>query len=126
MTKIYKRETQKPSRRKVKKKKNEHNRLRNIIVNFRVSPKEKAVIDARFEVSGMKREEFLRQSCMYQKILVKGNIRSFDRIRSSVEDIASTLKVDSSYENLTEEQTEKLKTILEMLDYLYKQNQEKT
>ena len=125
MTKIYKRETKKPSRRKVKKKKNEHNGRRDSIVNVRVSPKEKAAMDARLEASGMKREEFLRQSCMYQKILVKGNIRSFDRIRSSVEDIASTLKVDSSYENLTEEQTEKLKTILEMLDYLYKQDQEK-
>ena len=30
---------------KPKKKKNEHNRLRDIIVNFRVSPKEKSVID---------------------------------------------------------------------------------
>ena len=124
MTKIYRRSTLKTAPKKPKKKKNEHNRLRNIIVNFRVSPKEKALIDARFEASGMKREEFLRQSCMYQKILVKGNIRSFDRIRSSIEDIASTLKVDPSYENLTEEQTEKLKTILEMLDYLYRQNQE--
>lgn len=126
MTKIYKRSTLKAAAKKPKKKKNEHNRLRNVIVNFRVSPKEKALIDARFEVSGMKREEFLRQSCLYQKILVKGNIRSFDRIRSTIEDIANTLKVDPSYENLTEEQTEKLKTILEMLDYLYRQKQEKS
>ena len=124
MTKIYRRSTLRATSKKPKKKKNEHNRLRNIIVNFRVSPKEKALIDARFEASGMKREEFLRQSCIYQKILVKGNIRSFDRIRSSIEDIASTLKVDPTYENLTEEQTEKLKTILEMLDYLYRHNQE--
>jgi len=126
MTKIYKRSTLKAATKKPKKKKNEHNRLRNVIVNFRVSPKEKALIDARFEVSGMKREEFLRQSCLYQKILVKGNIRSFDRIRSAIEDIANTLKVDPSYENLTEEQTEKLKTILEMLDYLYRQKQGKS
>ena len=121
MTKIYKRSKLKSNRGKAKKKKNEHNRLRNVIVNFRVSPKEKALIDARFEVSGMKREEFLRQSCLYQKILVRGNIRTFDRIRSSIEDIANTLKVNPAYENLSEEQTEKLKTILEILDYLYKQ-----
>lgn len=126
MTKIYRRSTLKAATNKPKKKKNEHNRLRNVIVNFRVSPKEKALIDARFEVSGMKREEFLRQSCLYQKILVKGNIRSFDRIRSAIEEIANTLKVDPSYENLTEEQTEKLKTILEMLDYLYRQKLEKS
>ena len=44
-------------RRRKKKKRNEQNRLRNIIINFRVSPKEKAVIDARIITSGMKKQD---------------------------------------------------------------------
>ena len=68
---------------KPKKKKNEHNRLRDIIVNFRVSPKEKAVLDARIAATGMGKQDYYRQSCLFQKILIKGNIRSLSAIRET-------------------------------------------
>ncbi len=48
-----------------------------------------------------------------------GNIRSFDRIRKAVGEIAATLKVNPNYEGLTLEQQSMLKTILEILDRLY-------
>ena len=67
-------------RKRKKKKRNEQNRLRNIIINFRVSPKEKAVIDARIITSGMKKQDYYRQSCLFQKVLVKGcNSKKFTR-----------------------------------------------
>ena len=109
----------KTSTKKVKKKRNEHNRLRDIIVNFRVSPQEKEILDARIFASGMTKQNYYRQSCLYQKILVTGNIRSFDRIRKAVGEIAATLKVNPNYEGLTLEQQSMLKTILEILDRLY-------
>ena len=109
----------KTSKKKIKKKRNEHNRLRDIIVNFRVSPQEKEILDARIFVSGMNKQNYYRQACLYQKILVTGNIRSFDRIRKAVGEIADTLKVNPNYEGLTLEQQSMLKTILEILDRLY-------
>ena len=109
----------KTSKKKIKKKRNEHNRLRDIIVNFRVSPQEKEILDARICASGMTKQNYYRQSCLYQKILVTGNIRSFDRIRKAVGEIAATLKVNPNYEELTLEQQSMLKTILEILDRLY-------
>ena len=109
----------KTSKKKIKKKRNEHNRLRDIIVNFRVSPQEKEILDARIFASGMTKQNYYRQSCLYQKILVTGNIRSFDRIRKAVGEIAATLKVNPNYEGLTLEQQSMLKTILEILDRLY-------
>lgn len=109
----------KTSKKKIKKKRNEHNRLRDIIVNFRVSPQEKEILDARIFASGMTKQNYYRQSCLYQKILVTGNIRSFDRIRKAVGEIAATLKVNPNYEELTLEQQSMLKTILEILDRLY-------
>ena len=109
----------KTSIKKIKKKRNEHNRLRDIIVNFRVSPQEKEILDARIFASGMSKQNYYRQSCLYQKILVTGNIRSFDRIRKAVGEIAATLKVNPNYEGLTLEQQSMLKTILEILDRLY-------
>jgi hypothetical protein len=112
-------------RRRKKKKRNEQNRLRNIIINFRVSPKEKAVIDARIITSGMKKQDYYRQSCLFQKVLVKGNIRSFDAIRRSLRDISEAVNRNPDLSKLSTEQQESLKMILQILEYLFggEQNQ---
>ena len=112
-------------RRRKKKKRNEQNRLRNIIINFRVSPKEKAVIDARIITSGMKKQDYYRQSCLFQKVLVKGNIRSFDAIRRSLRDISEAVNRNPDLSKLSTEQQESLKMIMQILEYLFggEQNQ---
>lgn len=112
-------------RRRKKKKRNEQNRLRNNIINFRVSPKEKAVIDARIITSGMKKQDYYRQSCLFQKVLVKGNIRSFDAIRRSLRDISEAVNRNPDLSKLSTEQQESLKMILQILEYLFggEQNQ---
>lgn len=112
-------------RKRKKKKRNEQNRLRNIIINFRVSPKEKAVIDARIITSGMKKQDYYRQSCLFQKVLVKGNIRSFDAIRRSLRDISKAVNRNPDLSKLSTEQQESLKMILQILEYLFggEQNQ---
>ena len=74
-SKIYTRETQ--SKGTVKKPKDEKARKRNTIINFRVSPEEKARIDARIAMTGLNKAEFFIESCLYQTVLVKGNIRTF-------------------------------------------------
>lgn len=112
-------------RRRKKKKRNEQNRLRNNIINFRVSPKEKAVIDARIITSGMKKQDYYRQSCLFQKVLVKGNIRSFEAIRRSLRDISEAVNRNPDLSKLSTEQQESLKMILQILEYLFggEQNQ---
>ncbi len=102
-----------------KKKKNEHNRFRDIIVNFRVSPKEKALIDARITVTGMGKQDYYRQSSMYQKILVKGNIRTFATIRSTISELSEKIDKNPDLTALDPADAERLKTILEILNYLF-------
>ncbi len=75
-SRIYKIQTEEP---KPKKKKNEKNRKRNVFMNFRVSEKERELIEKRIALSGMTKAEFFIQSCLYQAIFVKGNIRTFDK-----------------------------------------------
>lgn len=104
---------------KPKKKKNEHNRLRDIIVNFRVSPKEKSVIDARIAATGMTKQDYYRQSCMYQKILVKGNIRTFAAIRESIRELSEKVDKNPDLAALDPSDAERLKTILEIVGYLF-------
>ena len=102
-----------------KKKKNEHNRLRDVIVNFRVSPKEKALIDARIAATGMGKQDYFRQSSLYQKILVKGNIRTFAAIRRDVLELSEKLDKNPDLTSLDPADAERLKTILEILNYLF-------
>ena len=104
---------------KPKKKKNEHNRLRDIIVNFRVSPKEKAVLDARIAATGMGKQDYYRQSCLFQKILIKGNIRSLSAIRETVRELTEKIDRNPDLTALEPADAERLKTILEMMMYLF-------
>lgn len=114
MDKIYRRPTQTDGAEK--KKKNEKNRTRSVIVNFRVSPEEKALIDARIAATGMTRADFFIQSCLYQKILVKGNIRTFTEMEKAISDIADAVDLNPNLSALESEQAETLKTIIEILD----------
>ena len=66
------------------KKKNEKNRKRSVIVNFRVTPEEKELIDERIALSGLPRAEFFIQSCMHQKVITFGNVKTFDAIRKKM------------------------------------------
>lgn len=117
MDKIYRRETQLSNT--PKKKKDEKNRVRNTIMNFRVSPQEKELIDTRIALTGLARGEFFIASCMYQTILVKGNIKTFDEIRTRVSEIATVIMKNNKLEDLDIKQRESLKTILEILKSLY-------
>ena len=114
MDKIYRRPTQLGGT--PKKKKNEKNRKRNVIMNFRVSPMEKELIDARIAMTGMQRADFFIESCLYQTILVKGNIRSFTEIKKHVEQIADAVDRNPHLEDLELGQAQMLKTILEIID----------
>lgn len=100
-------------------KRNEHNRHRDIIVNFRVSKEEKEILDSRIATTGMRKQDYYRQSCLYQKILVKGNVKTFDTIKDMVREINDKLTIDPDIRSLSLQQMESLKTILEILNYLY-------
>ncbi len=117
MDKIYRRVTQLSGT--PKKKKNEKNRVRNTIINFRVSPQEKELIDVRIALSGLPRAEFFISSCLYQTILVKGNIKTFGEINAKVKEISNVILENNSLTDLNMEQQESFQTILEILSNLY-------
>ena len=116
MTKIFKRDTliSGVSPKKTEEKK----RKRSVIVNFRMTPEEKKLLDNRIELSGMQRQDFFIQSCLYQKIITYGNIRTFDAMRKKAVEINKHLNSISKSEELDLEVLESLRMILEMLDGL--------
>ena len=117
MDKIYRRVTQ--SGGKSKKKKNEKNRVRNAIINFHVSPTEKELIETRVALSGLSKADFFIESCMYQAILVKGNIKSFNEIKKRMTDIATAINDNPDISNLSPELMESFRMILEILDSFF-------
>lgn len=116
-SKIYKIQTEEP---KTKKKKNEKKRKRNVFMNFRVSEKERELIERRIALSGMTKAEFFIQSCLYQAILVKGNIKTFDKIRERLSVIEIKLSDMEKNSELSKDDILELRTILEMLSFVYK------
>ena len=116
MTKIFKRDTLISG--VSPKMKDEKKRKRSVIVNFRVTPEEKKLLDNRIEISGMQRQDYFIKSCLYQKIITYGNIRTFDVMRKKVVEINKHLNLISKSEELDLEILESLRMILEMLDGL--------
>ena len=116
MTKIFKRETLDSN---IARNENvKENRKRDIIVNFRMSKEEKILLDNRIELSGMLRQDFFIQSCLNQKIVTYGNIRTFDAMKNKIKIIEEHLVKVSIAGDVDIEVLEFLRTILEILDGL--------
>ncbi|MCI2049497.1 MAG: hypothetical protein LKJ76_07240 [Lachnospiraceae bacterium] len=120
MDKIYRRSTQLGNT--PKKKKDEHARKRNTIMNFRVSPKEKELIEKRCKLSGLPKAEFFLESCLYQTIFVRENSRTFEAIRDELKIIDDRLAGIDKADDLDPWIVESLKTITQILDSFFRQN----
>lgn len=116
MAQIYHRSTL-VSNTKAKEKK-EKRRKRNVILNFRVSEEEKKLINERITLSGLKKQDFFIQSCMYQKIVTYGNIKTFTEINKRLAYIEKTINSLQSVNELDIELLESLRMILEIFDGL--------
>ncbi len=117
MDKIYRRSTQLSNT--PRKKKNDKNRVRNALLNFRVTQKERQLIEARIAATGLTKAEFFIQSCLYQAILVKGNIRSFTILQKKMEELAVAIERNPNLEEFDPVQAETLRIILEILNSRY-------
>ncbi len=115
--KIYRRKTQ--AGKTEKKKRKNSNRERSSYVNFHVKTSERKLIEARIALTGLPKGLFYLESCLYQKILVKGNVKTFDQIRNRMEEIASLIERNPRLEELEPERITEIRTILEILDRLY-------
>lgn len=122
MDKIYRRATQRNSTQK--KKKVKKNRVRNTIMNFRVSPQEKELIDTRIALSGLARAEFFISSCLYQEINVRGNVKTFGDIKAKLNAIAGAIDTNCNLSELDPETRESLRIILEILNSFYGKEQD--
>jgi len=117
MGKIYRRDTL--IKNVSPKKKDEKARKRNVILNFRVTPEERILIENRIALSGMPKAEYFIQSCLHNEIRTTGNIRTFDEMRKQIKIVDEHLCSIATLEELELEVLESLRTIVEILDSVY-------
>lgn len=99
----------------VKNTKKQYNRKRNVILNFRVTEEERELINKRIELSGMARGDFFIQSCLHQKIITYGNVKTFSAIKQQIEIINKHLQKINKSEELDIKVLESLRAISEIL-----------
>ena len=92
-------------------------------MNFRVTPEEKQLIDESIALSGLPRAEFFIQSCMYQKVITFGNVKTFDGIKKKLVAIDEHLQAVEKSEEMDLEILESLRMILEMLTGLEREDE---
>lgn len=97
-----------------KKKRNEKNRTRSHVYNFHVTEEELAMILHRVEVTGMTRREFMLNSCLGNEITTIGNIKTFNKIQSTLDEVIRRLDSLSSEVELNEVMLQKIKNIVDV------------
>lgn len=117
--KIYRRPTQ-SSGDTPQKKRNEQNRKRNKYINFHVTKSEQDLIQRRRELSGLNHSEFYRQSLLYQRILVKGSIKTFAAMRTRITELEEHFMIPENQDllSLDPAQLESLRVIMEIMEYI--------
>lgn len=94
-------------------------RKKNIIINNRVTPEDKEIIYKRIELSGLSIQDYITQSCKYNKVNVVGNVKTFDAIRKEMKVIDEHLCQVQRADELDVQVLESLRAILEILDGFY-------
>lgn len=100
--------------KKPKKKKNEKDRTRNRLYNFHVTEDELDMILHRVEVTGMTRREFMLNSCLGNEITAMGNVKTFNKIQSTLDEVIERLNTLSSAEEIDEVMLQKIKNIVDL------------
>jgi len=94
-------------------KKNEENRKRNRILNFRVSEEEYDLINKQIEISGLSKQEYFIQLLGEHQIKIIADYRVLDAISKEIFQFAKVVK---KFGKLNEEEQDVLLYILEIYE----------
>lgn len=98
---------------KTKQKKNEKNRKRNRILNFRVSGEEYDLINKQVEISGLSKQEYFIQLLGEHEINISADYRVVDAISKEIFQLARAIK---KFGKLNEEEQDVLLYVLEIYE----------
>lgn len=101
----------------------EHNRLRNIVVGFRVSPEENELLNKVVAMSGLTKQEYCYSKCINRDIVVQGNPRVYKALRNNLSDVLCELKRIESGKKIDYELLNLIEVISKILSGLKEESQ---
>lgn len=111
-----KKRTNKENKERLKSK--EKNRKRNCTVTFRMTQEEKDLLNEKVKLSGLLKQEYLTEAALNHKVIFVGDRQVFNVMKDNLERIENKLKEVQS--KVDEKDMDILKTIIEMIERLYK------
>ena len=107
----------------IPKKKDEHARRRNVIINNRVTPEDRDIIYKRIELSGLTIQDYITECCKYSRVTAVGNGKTFDAIRREMKVIDEHICQVQRADELDLQVLESLRAILEILNGFYEEEE---
>ncbi len=98
------------------KNKDEHNRWRNKIVAFRVSPEEDRQIEAYVAMSGLTKQDYITRRLMHKDVVVQGNPRVYKALRGQLAMVLEELKRIATGEGVNDELLDRIEMMATILN----------
>ena len=93
-----------------------HNRWRNVVVTFRVSPEENKSINMHVKLSGLTKQEYLCRRCQEKDIVVVGNPRVYKALKEELASLHLHLLNIEKSSDMDELLHETIRLVAETLD----------
>lgn len=81
------------------KNRDEHNRWRNKIVSFRMSPQEAQLLDDYVKLSGLNKQDYIISRVLQRDVIVKGSPRVYKALRNELIQLTEKLKNHTDTDN---------------------------
>ena len=105
------------------KNRDEHNRLRNKTVAFRVSPEEDKQIETYVRLSGLTKQDYITRRLTHRDIVVQGNPRVFKALRNQLADVLSELQRIEAGGDVNDELLDLIEMIADILGGLKEESE---
>lgn len=102
-----------------------HNRLRSIVVGFRMSPEEADLLNRLVEISGLNKQDYLINRALQRDVIVNGNPRVYIGLKKQLIELYNELHRLNNYSQITDEQLILLNQVMKILNEIRLENGEK-
>lgn len=99
-----------------------HNRLRSIVVGFRMSPEEANLLNRLVEISGLNKQDYLINRALQCDVIVNGNPRVYIGLKKELIALYNELHRLNNCSQITEEQLILLNQIMKILNEMRLEN----
>ncbi len=99
-----------------------HNRLRSVVVGFRMSPEEANLLNGLVKVSGLNKQDYLINRALQRDVIVNGNPRVFIGLKKELIALYNALQRLNNCSQISDEQLILLNQIMKILNEMRFEN----